>query len=60
MKMSWENIVIKAIPKTKKCGKAIVPAPQPKTILDNVSGTVFPGQFLAIIGASGKILIEYS
>jgi ABC-type multidrug transport system fused ATPase/permease subunit len=54
MKMSWENIVIKAIPKTKKCGRAIDPVPQPKVILNDVSGTVFPGQFLAIIGASGK------
>jgi ABC-type multidrug transport system ATPase subunit len=25
-----------------------------KTIIDGVSGTVMPGQFLAIIGASGK------
>jgi ABC-type protease/lipase transport system fused ATPase/permease subunit len=58
MKMSWENIVISAIPKTKKCGRAIVPVPQPKVILNEVSGTVFPGQFLAIIGASGKLIIE--
>ena len=43
MQMSWEHIVIKAIPKTKKCGRAIVPAPQPKVILNDVSGTVLPG-----------------
>lgn len=60
MKMSWENIVISAIPRTKKCGRAIVPVPQPKVILNDVSGTVFPGQFLAIIGASGKLIIECS
>jgi len=27
---------------------------EPKVIIDNVSGTVMPGHFLAIIGASGK------
>lgn len=54
MQLSWENIVIKAIPKMKKCGRAIQPPPQPKVILNDVSGTVLPGQFLAIIGASGK------
>jgi ABC-type multidrug transport system fused ATPase/permease subunit len=27
---------------------------KPKVILENVSGTIQPGQFLAIIGASGK------
>lgn len=53
MQLSWEHIVIRAMPKTKKCGRAIVPAPQPKIILNDVSGTVLPGQFLAIIGASG-------
>ena len=26
---------------------------EPKVILDNVSGSVLPGQFLSIIGASG-------
>jgi ABC-type multidrug transport system ATPase subunit len=26
---------------------------EPKIILDNVSGSVLPGQFLSIIGASG-------
>jgi hypothetical protein len=55
MQLSFENIVIKAIPKTKKCGRAIVPAPQPKIILNDVSGTILPGQFLAIIGASGNL-----
>ena len=43
MQLSWENIVIKAMPKTKKCGRAIIPPPQPKVILNDVSGTVLPG-----------------
>jgi ABC-type transporter Mla maintaining outer membrane lipid asymmetry ATPase subunit MlaF len=28
-----------------------------RKIIDNVSGNVMPGQFLAIIGASGKYLV---
>ena len=31
--------------------------PDTKIIIDNVSGTVLPGQFLAILGASGKLYI---
>jgi ABC-type protease/lipase transport system fused ATPase/permease subunit len=54
MQLSWEHIVIRAIPKAKKCGRSIQPPPQAKIILNDVSGTVLPGQFLAIIGASGK------
>ena len=44
IQMSWSNVVIKT--KTTKKFPS-------KTILDNVSGTVMPGQFLSIIGASG-------
>ena len=44
IQLSWSNVTIS----TKQTKKA--PA---KTILDNVSGTVMPGQFLSIIGASG-------
>jgi ABC-type protease/lipase transport system fused ATPase/permease subunit len=58
MQLSWDHIHIKAIPKMKKCGKAIQPPPQPKVILNEVSGTVLPGQFLAIIGASGKKIFK--
>ena len=39
------------MPKKKKCGKGEVA--EPKIILDDVSGTICPGQFLAILGASG-------
>ena len=41
IQLSWKNIVIK----TK--------GDNPKTILDGVSGSVAPGQFMSIIGASG-------
>lgn len=33
------------------------PEEKKKVILDHVSGTIKPGQFLAIIGASGKFMI---
>jgi ABC-type multidrug transport system fused ATPase/permease subunit len=57
LQLSFENIVIRTVPKVKKfCkGKDYVP-PEPKTILNGVSGTILPGQFLSIIGASGKSL----
>jgi ABC-type multidrug transport system ATPase subunit len=41
------------MPATGRCkGQGMLK--EPKTIIDGVSGTVMPGQFLAIIGASGK------
>jgi ABC-type multidrug transport system ATPase subunit len=38
---------------TGKCCKKPMAGVEPKVILDDVSGTILPGQFLAIIGASG-------
>lgn len=55
MQLTWENIVIRTVPKVKKCCKGKdYKAPESKTIIDGVSGTILPGQFLSIIGASGK------
>ena len=54
VQISWENITIKTVPVTKKCGKEIADPPKPRTIINGVSGTLCPGQFVAIIGASGK------
>ena len=49
------DIVIKTVPKVKKCCKGRNYKPlQEKIILQGVSGTVKPGQFLSIIGASGN------
>lgn len=44
MQLTFENIVIKTIPKVKKCckGKNYEP-PKSKTILNGVSGTILPG-----------------
>lgn len=57
IQISWENIVISAeIKKGGCCGgkpKDGEPAVESKPIIRGVSGTVMPGQFLAIIGASG-------
>jgi ABC-type glutathione transport system ATPase component len=53
IQITWKNIRITAVPPKPKCKKNAEPAP-PKEIIRDVSGTVKPGEFLAIIGASGK------
>ena len=53
IQMSWLDITIKAVPPTGRC-KPKGAITKTKIIIDCVSGTVCPGQFLAIIGASGK------
>jgi ABC-type multidrug transport system fused ATPase/permease subunit len=53
VQITWTDIVIKAIPPTGRC-KPEGSITKEKIIIDNVDGTVMPGQFLAIIGASGK------
>lgn len=55
IQMSWLDITIKAVPPTGRC-KPKGAITKTKIIIDCVSGTVCPGQFLAIIGASGKNL----
>lgn len=56
IQLSWYDITIKATPPASKCCKShnANNLTKEKIIIDNVSGTVQPGQFLAIIGASGK------
>lgn len=51
IQLSWNNVVITSTPKPGCCKKGV--KMETKTILDNVSGTVLPGQFMSIIGASG-------
>ena len=41
--LSWENIVIKAVPPAGKCGKKPVTPLESKIILNDVSGCVLPG-----------------
>ena len=53
IQITWKNIVITAQPPKPKCKKN-AELPPVKEIIRDVSGTVMPGQFLAIIGASGK------
>lgn len=57
MQLTWLDIEIVAQPSQKKCGCCASAGAnmltKPKIIIDHVSGTVQPGQFLAIIGASG-------
>ena len=52
IQITWENVTITAPPIKQFC-KKLDPEIQDFTILDDISGTVKPGQFLAIIGASG-------
>lgn len=56
MQLSWVDIVITADPPTGRCSNKSGQITDRKIIIDNVSGTVMPGQFLAIIGASGNTL----
>ena len=58
IQMSWIDITIKAVPPTGRC-KPKGAITKTKVIIDCVSGTVCPGQFLAIIGASGRYLSSY-
>jgi len=51
--ISWEDITITAQPPKGRC-KPKNALKESKEIIRGVSGTVMPGQFLAIIGASGK------
>jgi len=53
IQITWTDIHIKAMPPTGRC-KAKNALKEPKPIINGVSGTVMPGQFVAIIGASGK------
>ena len=52
IQLTWKNITISAPPKGKMCKKPDETEPD-FIILDDLSGTVKPGQFLGIIGASG-------
>lgn len=54
IQISFEDIFIETNPTAKKCckGKNYMP-PEKKIILNGVSGSILPGQFLAIIGSSG-------
>ena len=52
MQISWSDIRITAEPPKGKCKGKNAPK-ESKEIIKGVSGTVMPGQFLAIIGASG-------
>ena len=54
IQLTFEDVVIKTVPQQRKCCNKNAEPQKAKVILDNVSGTIQPGQFLAIIGASGK------
>lgn len=61
VQLTFKNVLIKTTPKVKKCCKGKnYKIPESRTILNDVSGTIEPGQFLAIIGASGNKHINLS
>jgi hypothetical protein len=43
VQLTFENVVIKTIPPTRKCCKKIPNPPPAKLILDGVNGTILPG-----------------
>ncbi len=56
--MTFKNIVIHTTPsRRRKLFDRSNDMPHTKLIIDGVSGTVLPGQFVALMGASGKISI---
>lgn len=58
IQLSWHDINITANITTGKCCCCKPGVTTQKKIIDGVSGTVMPGQFLAIIGASGMLPIS--
>lgn len=53
IQLTWKNVFISATPVQKKCCKGKGAPAVPREIIRGVSGTVLPGQFVSIIGASG-------
>ena len=55
IQLTFDNLTVKTIPQRKMFLTCEYGTPtKSKTILDNVSGTICPGQFVAILGSSGK------
>ena len=54
LQLYWIDITITADPPTGRCQNKSGQIKEQKIIIDNAHGCVMPGQFLAIIGASGK------
>ena len=55
LQLTFKNVTITAPLRRRCCGKNKVKegVETERVILDNLSGTVMPGDFLSIIGASG-------
>lgn len=55
IQLTFENLTVKTIPQRKKILFCEYGQPtKSKTVLDNISGTICPGQFVAMLGSSGK------
>lgn len=55
IQLTFENLTVKTIPQRKKVLFCEYGEPtKAKVILDNISGTIMPGQFVAVLGSSGS------
>jgi ATP-binding cassette, subfamily G (WHITE), eye pigment precursor transporter len=55
IQLTFVNMNVKILSKQKSClCCSYGPRSESKIILDNVSGTIYPGQFVAILGSSGS------
>ncbi len=61
IQLTFKNVQIRTTPRRRRFYDRSNEMPETKIILDNVNGTILPGQFVSIMGASGKgyIYINY-
>lgn len=54
IQLTFKNVQIRTTPRARRFYDRNNEMPETKIILDNVNGTILPGQFVSIMGASGK------
>jgi hypothetical protein len=58
IQVTFRDVVIRTTARKRRFYDRSNEIPETKIILNNVSGTILPGQFVSIMGASGKIFIS--
>ena len=56
IQLTFKDLTIRTSFKRRRFYDRSSEIPETKIILDNVSGTILPGQFVSIMGASGKYI----